>query len=215
MTRFAAGRCATCRRAAVALALAGGLGAGSATHAQSAPSGLEVRTEREYYDVEGTTAEEVLASMRQGARELEGDAAFAWTAADTEYQYRYAADRAEGRCRMSQVDVLVRVTVTLPRWTPRRASWALRNQWNDYLRALERHEDGHVRLARRGGERILRSLEGLRAPSCEALGERAKAEAERILGRIDEEQRRYDEETRHGQTQGVIWKVTVEGRRSR
>ena len=91
----------------------------------------------------------------------------------------------------------------MPRWRrPHRDD----PRWDRYLAALRHHELGHLdRAVRASG--IL--LDRLRAetphPTCDGLGESMHATADAILEELRMRQRRYDRNTRHGETQGVKW----------
>lgn len=177
--------------------------------------GLRVVQNRETYPVEGADAAEILASMRSGGRPVErgeteaglaAETAFGWTDARTRYEIEYA--RRGGSCRMTRVDVVVEITVTLPRWTPPSGTpVALRHRWNRFRSRLEAHEAGHVRIARRGGARLLRELEGLSRDECGGMKEAARTRADAVLAEVHEDHIRYDRETGNGRTQGVVWKV--------
>lgn len=176
---------------------------------------LRVVRDRAYYTVEGADAAEILASMQSAGRRVESgrteagveaETAFAWTDARTRYEIEYA--RRGGSCRMTRVDVVVEITVTLPRWTPPSGTpVALRHRWNRFRSRLEAHEAGHVRIARRGGVRLLRELEDLRRDGCDGMEEAARTRADALLARVHEDHLRYDRDTGHGRTQGVVWEV--------
>lgn len=191
------------------------VGVPSASAAPEDRPGLRVVRRRETYQVEGADAAEILASMQSAGRPVEtgrteagveAEAAFAWTDARTRYEIEYA--RRGGSCRTTRVDVVVEITVTLPRWTPPSGTpVALRHRWNRFRSRLEAHEAGHVRIARRGGVRLLRELEGLRRDACARMEEAARTRADALLARVHEDHLRYDRDTGHGRTQGVVWEV--------
>lgn len=188
------------------LALAGGAPGAAAQGGPAVGDVPVVSTTHHRYEVEGTTAREVLESLRRGSRVVHGDSAFAWTESHTEYRTRHEV-RA-GRCRVTDVDVRVRLTVSLPRWTPGSgASSALRQQWNRFLRSLRIHEDGHVQIGRRGAARLREALSGLWAGSCDELEAVVRREGTRILDDLQEAHRRYDERTGHGARQGAVWNL--------
>lgn len=168
--------------------------------------GIRIHEEGRTYAVAGSTAEEVWASLLEGARREGDDLTFAWT--DVSTSYRSRASPVGGGCRIVGVEVDVRIGVTLPAWTPPRdAPLSLRRQWNRYEAAIRRHEEGHARRARETALRLRDALTGLAAPGCEALQELGRRTGERVLAAGRAEQERYDEETGHGRAQGVRWAI--------
>lgn len=162
--------------------------------------GPRVEVSRRRHPVDGTTARELRGSLGREGRRIEGETAPAWTdwRVDVGYDYR----REGGRCRVTSPDVEVRVTVHLPRWVDSAdASPELRRRWRRDLRAMERHEEGHVRLARRAGRRVHGALAGLPAGRCGRLRARADSAAAAVLEEARAEQRRYDDVTDHGRKQ--------------
>lgn len=162
--------------------------------------GLRVRVSRRRHAVSGTTVRQLRRSMDREGRRIEGETAPAWTDWDVGVGYDYR--REGGRCRLTRPDVEVSVTVHLPRWSDSaRAPASLRERWRRDVRAMERHEEGHVRLARRAGRRVHRALSALPGADCGELRARADSAAAAVLARAREAQRRYDDVTDHGRRQ--------------
>lgn len=194
-----------------AAAAAATLGAAGSRGAAAQETGeIRLHEDRRTYEVSGSTAAEVWASLVAGARREGEDLLFAWTDVSTEYRTRMVGDR-EG-CRVTGVRVEVRIAVTLPRWTPPPdAPLALRRQWNRYEAAIRRHEEGHVLRARTTARRLRDAISDLTAEDCDALKRRGTAVGEEILAWGRAEQDRYDRETGHGRTQGVRWTIERDG----
>lgn len=164
--------------------------------------GPDVEVERRRYAVAGTTARQLRRSLRDHGRRMEGRTAFAWTdwSVDVGYDYR----RAEDDCRIVRPDVDVRVVVTLPEWRDRgSAELDLVSRWLRDLSAMEEHEQGHVRRARRAGRRVHRALRELDPAPCALLRDRADAAVDEVLRAEREAQDAYDARTQHGMKQGA------------
>lgn len=162
--------------------------------------GLSVQVARRRHAVTGRTARQLRGSLGREGQRIEGEAAPAWTdwKVDVGYEYR----REEDRCRLTSPDVEVRITVHLPRWVDSAgAPGRLRERWRRDLRAMERHEEGHVRLARRAGRRVHRALADLSGGRCDRLRARADSIAAAVLEEARAAQRRYDDVTDHGRRQ--------------
>lgn len=175
-------------------------GAGADTAAAAADRGPDVRLDRRRYPVHGTTPRELRRSLRENGRRVEGEVAFAWTdwSVDVGYEFR----RSAGECRVVRPDVRVRITVTLPEWRGRAdAPSDLAERWARDLAAMDEHETGHVRLARRAGRRVYDALDTLDPAPCSVLRERADAAADSALADVRRAQDAYDERTDHGRAQ--------------
>lgn len=167
---------------------------------------VRIHEREETYAVTGATAEEVWDSLVAGARREGEELIFAWT--DVSMEYRSRMVRRGDACRLVDARIDVRITVTVPEWTPPRdAPLAVRQQWNRYDLAIRRHEEGHVRLAGETGRRMHEALVGLTAADCDSLKELGTEVGERIMAEGRAEQQRYDDETDHGRTQGVRWVI--------
>lgn len=109
-------------------------------------------------------------------------------------------------CRMRSADVRATIVVSMPRWkVPPDAPPELVEAWNRMLRALSVHEAGHVEHAVVAEREIRRELMALTAPSCSVMELRSRQVAQRLLEEHRMRDRRYDERTRHGRTQGAVW----------
>ena len=102
---------------------------------------------------------------------------------------------ADGRCRVSEATVTLRIEVSF-RWSTPRGAWAAvaaAAYWWRYARALARHEQGHVDYARARYAAVVRAIRG-------ATCRTANAAAEQQLELIRRHDVAYDAATRHGAT---------------
>ena len=171
---------------------------------QLAATGVETSTIRSYYDVAGSSAETILAQLRQLGP---GDSSGRWAAStrwNVNWFFPYLPDPAG--CSAGPVGVKLDITFTFPRWNPPpETSRELVERWNRYLAAIETHEQGHFDIAVAGAQELHQALAGLRpAASCAELAQRARQTIDEVLGRIAQRQAEYDGQTRHGATQGAV-----------
>ena len=125
-------------------------------------------------------------------------------AGETHVPATYEAEAAPNG-RIVRVTVTVPVTVTLPEWPESsRLPPAARAEWNRFLRALDAHEQGHVRIARRYFTRIGQRMVGLTLAQAE---ERWQAN----LQAWREADREFDAQTDHGRNTGTIIDENVQG----
>lgn len=156
-----------------------------------------------YYEITGSDVGELRAQI-----DALGPADHAGRhAAYTEWfvHWRYAYARTEDACRVESLAVNLTVTLTLPHWTPPSdASPELVDQWQAYLSALRKHEDGHKHIATKAANEIATTLSSLPPhATCVALERAADAAGARILEQHRLEEVRYDRVTAHGAMQGA------------
>ena len=165
---------------------------------------VQTRVATETYAVEGRTADQVLASMASGALRTEEGAYFGLTT--SELSLRYRRTPAAGGCVLTDVEVDLALTITLPEWTAASgAEPGLARAWGRFRRALAGHEGRHRRIAEAGADEIARALGGLRRETCAATEAEARRRLQRAEIEITAAQRRYDAETDHGRTEGAVW----------
>ena len=174
------------------------------------PSELHVNRTETFYDVTGRTARALLEDLTQRGPRIGSERHFgrtSWTARwNITYEEPTASSSPPAPCRMRRTDVYVDVEVTLPRWeSPSDTPEALRREWKSFSEALAFHEREHQESIISAGRRVLEALKHLEAPSCAALKEKANTKARSIIEKARQYNRRYDERTHHGRTQGARW----------
>lgn len=181
---------------------------GRARSGQRPSSELHVNRTETFYDVTGRSARALLHDLTRRGPRVDDGRAFGRTSWTARWEVTYARPTGESNapCRMRHADVHMEVEVTLPRWNaPDGAPEALRHDWNNFIDALALHEREHRESIVSAGRRVVRALEELEAPSCPALKDKAGATARPILEEARAYNRRYDERTGHGRTQGARW----------
>ena len=154
-----------------------------------------------WYDIEGDTEAELRAQL--DVKGPEGhDAYTAW-----HVTWRFPFTQTGEGCTTGPVTTDVHINVTLPRWRgPADERDPVVRRWRRYLDALKEHESGHRETGFRAATDISDTLPGLPPkPTCEAAEEAANATAREVLERYRTADTDYDEETRHGATQGAVF----------
>ena len=109
---------------------------------------------------------------------------------------------ASGRCAITEVTTRLRTEVQLPEL--RSGTPAQQAFFDQYLRALSHHEEGHVRFGRDAAQAIDQGIAALpAAPDCATLERQANALGHRLLREHAEREKQYDRDTRHGASQGA------------
>jgi predicted secreted Zn-dependent protease len=118
--------------------------------------------------------------------------------------FRYDITDDDGRCAVKKVRTDVDIVYHLPRRITT-ANPVFTPMWDRYMRHLKKHEYGHkditVKMAGEINE-VLASLPSF--SSTQALEREAKRRTDEKLQQLKELQLAYDNETRHGETQGAI-----------
>ncbi len=187
----------------VEIVAAGGVDSSSAVdEASDTPVRAAVRTSP--YRVTGHSVESLLASLREAGPRVHGDIFFGLTSTSLSYRFGYR-ERA-GLCETTNARVDLDVTITLPEWqsTPS-APYELRRDWQRFSQALRRHEERHRDLAVEHAHAVRRAVDGLRAPTCDAVAALAAQRAEQAQGVAEAAHRAYDASTGHGESEGAIW----------
>ena len=180
---------------ALALFLAG---AGADTGAA-----VEVEESVESYDISGSKAGQLKRAMKKLGPREGGRRYAAYTAWILTWTYTF--DERETECRFDSYEVRAAITMTLPRWEPGGgAPVELLERWERFIEALERHENGHARIALEAARSIDAAVSALGPrSSCDELEREADATARDKVERYRHRERRYDEETNHGRAQGT------------
>lgn len=147
-----------------------------------------------YFDIKGSTADELDAALNQRGPLAMGSSSHHPGATKIRFGGNATYSEANDRCYISGVKVTVDTEIILPRWRDRRhASKQLSMIWDTLTADIRRHEDRHVDIARqhaRQMERLILSLPPAR--NCDALQDKANEVTARETERHDADQARFD-----------------------
>jgi predicted secreted Zn-dependent protease len=175
-----------------------------ASAAPSAPAEVRHTAERTYYDVVGDSAEALRTQIQAlRPRGEDGGRYDAYTRWKLEWRYLYREQR-DG-CRRTSFRTHLTTTIHLPRWqAPPDAAPDLRQRWEAYVAALDRHERHHEALAIEAADALERRVGAIdRAADCKTLEAEVNAAGEAVIEDYRARQRAYDVETGHGRSEGV------------
>ena len=160
-------------------------------------------TENDYL-ITGTTASELRAQMKQLGP---GDNGGHYDAYTKYYvKWRYGLEEENDQCHLANIQVTIQTSFTFPRWKNYAdATPAMQSKWDQYLTNLKHHEQGHADNGMDAANEIENMLSALPAMDrCDALRQEADSKAYGILSSYQQKDVNYDEETHHGETQGVV-----------
>lgn len=131
-----------------------------------------------------------------------GDALTKW-----EVNWRSGLAQVPGGCRIHNVTTSVHVTFIMPRWTnPADGSPELREKWAKFVKAVQKHENGHKDHGIHAAQEIESEIAGLQPlRSCSEVQRAANTAANGIIEKYRRQDLYYDILTIHGATQGAIF----------
>ncbi|MGV3620891.1 MAG: DUF922 domain-containing protein [Archangium sp.] len=166
------------------------------------PNDTQVR----WYDVEGDDEHQLRANLDAiGPEDAKGERHDAYTS--WYVTWRFPFSRGDDGCTTGPVTTDVRVVMTLPRWLgPADPNHPMVKKWRSYLDSLVEHESGHRDTGFRAATEITELLPNL-APqqSCDDAEAKANETARAVLEKFRTHDAAYDEDTRHGATQGAVF----------
>jgi len=171
------------------------------------PPGFHTIEVDSIYRVSGFTRDDILREMhRKGPGVDNLGVRLGLHLSQWRYSYQYTYGGGNGRCRLTEAQVLLRSVIVLPRWTNvSTAPPLVARGWRPFVQALRAHEEGHRSRALAQGATLWTALLGLEASDCSALEDRVRETADTVLAEGQAQQVRYDEETGHGAAQGATW----------
>lgn len=163
--------------------------------------GVRLVTHERPYEVDGTTAAELLQSMRRY-----GPAAGTFGSHHVEYRRRYALAETPTGCVAQQVSVEVVSDIILPQWVPpAQVDSQLVAQWMRFVTNLRSHEESHRTIAMRVAEDLVRKLRELQARTCLGWQDAAGQAMQGALRDYQIRQARYDRDSRAESQDKLRW----------
>ena len=153
-----------------------------------------------YFSVGGSTLQEIHEQLIRRGPTVASTGRKHAGATRMDFKEKISLDRSGGRCRIAKADITLVAKIILPRWTARSSgSRETRIVWDALAADIKRHEEDHVKIARRHAGEMESALRRLApARNCEAL-QKAKA---RVIAaqmrRHDAEQARFEQRETQG-----------------
>lgn len=165
---------------------------------------LNVRERYEFYEINGTSVDDLRRQMKQnGTKGEDGLTYSGLTTWDIRYVYQINSD--SGRYSVKSAKTKVDIVYRLPRLVQPVTDPALAAVWNQYFARLQVHEFGHKDLAVKIASEINDVFSSLSTYSdADELDEVIKRRTAEKFAHLKETQVDYDHVTRHGETQGVV-----------
>ncbi len=160
----------------------------------------------DYYEIRGNDEKELRRQMNQnGTKWNDGKTYDSVTSWNVNWDYGY--DSAPQGCKVNSFRTILKITFRYPKWLRTAgAPQPLADKWDNYMKKLVVHENGHRDLAVAAAAKISRAVSELpAAPSCADLDREVRAVGLEIAGKLNKDEVEYDATTKHGRTQGVVF----------
>ena len=166
---------------------------------------LQVDEKYEYYDIDGSSLEELRKKMRSNGTKWNDGKTYA-ALCTWDIKYRYDVRKQDGLHSIKSATTDVSIVYRFPKWTPpATAPEPVVNSWKRYIDKVHEHEFGHRDLAVKSAEEINEALAAIGSFTSEReLNREAKKAVQATLKKLKEVQIAYDDHTRHGETQGAV-----------
>ena len=160
----------------------------------------------EYYEVCGCNEKELQCDIKKKcilwSDGKKYDAVTTWNV-----NWDYGYDNAPQSCAADSFRVTIEILFRYPKWARTHdASPQLVEKWDQYMKNLTVHENGHRDIAVQAAEKLSRAVAALPpASTCVELDRRVRALYRARMAKLDQDQREYDATTNHGVTQGALF----------
>ncbi len=137
------------------------LGVSTSTMAlQAANADVIIKEKTRYYKVTGSNGEELYRSMADNGPDTKGKPGNVLASTNFKFEVKnYIFEVRGNRCVVDDVDILVDVTYTYPRWAgSRKASKATKRAWKNFSELAVWHEKQHVRITKEFAEAYEKAL---------------------------------------------------------
>ncbi|MDB4512091.1 DUF922 domain-containing Zn-dependent protease [Arenicella sp.] len=159
----------------------------------------EIIEQTDYYPIVASNAEDL--DVQLSLHNRNGfNADTRWT-----IQPRYGFIKGSDGCDIAKSNIKLTITYSMPEWTNKQdASTELQERWNIWYANLLGHEKNHGYNGRQAYNEIKQGLYLIQpASSCSQLTHAIKTMIERTLFKYSQEDKFYDQRTRHGASEGA------------
>lgn len=154
-----------------------------------------------YYDISGTTADNLYDQMRNlGPKTADGHSAIATT--EPTYGIDGFPRSVEDLCAPGQTKITIQIVYTYPRWINQTEAPAeLSGKWDNFLSATRAHELGHKNITMEYGNELAAGVESIPPVNCMDLQTRIDSLMDSITNRHQQAQLQFEQQTNYGLAQ--------------
>jgi len=168
----------------------------------SADARVIVKEKEVYYNVSGSTGQQIFESIRKngprtGRASLTGGTGHAIATAEFDLEFSNVKKAiVNNRCRVIDVDLVLSVKYTYPRWkTPKAASKNMRRVWKKFSSTVQWHEQQHTRIAKdyaKDYEKIIRNTRFKASTNCDEFSVASMFKVQRAAVKSTRRQKQFD-----------------------
>jgi predicted secreted Zn-dependent protease len=163
-----------------------------------------VNTQFEYYEIFPKTQYDIKSEIQKNTPIINKNIKFHGS---TSWQVEWSITwkKTNGICYLDTSAAKLNVLIKMPRISPKyKASDAVVGSFNKYYEVLLKHENGHMD----NGIKALKDIDVLLSnfnsyTDCEVLNANVESSITKVIGKYKRQDIAYDEQTKHGQLQGV------------
>lgn len=120
------------------------------------------------------------------------------------YNYRNVQSSI-GICRTKEIQVTCSCLITLPKLQS--SDSGLNRAFDGYVEKLKKHELEHCRLSTEYAGKFYQYALGVKNQKCEQFDQVIRGKYDTLVNELKSEQKRYDQRTKHGKTEGADLKM--------
>lgn len=160
----------------------------------------------DYYEVGGCCEKDIQCDLKQKCIKWNDgkkyDSVTSW-----KVKWDYGYNRAPETCSVDSFKVTVAISFRFPKWSrPGDAPQNLIDKWDNYMKNLVTHENGHRDMAVEAADELASAVADLPpALTCAEIDREVQKLSRARLMKLKEDEKEYDAATNHGHTQGAIF----------
>ncbi|MEF2072760.1 DUF922 domain-containing Zn-dependent protease [Consotaella aegiceratis] len=154
----------------------------------------EIREHTKYFMVRGTSLEELDQELSRHGPVIEGTGMHHPASTEVKFDGRVTYKQTGNRCEVDTANLHLALTITLPKWQPRKAaSPEVTLIWKTLESDILRHERRHAEIAKSWLKRTEMAVRNLGTePTCARMEEKVKATTARYLANHEKAQVDFD-----------------------
>lgn len=166
----------------------------------------DIEIVREEYVITGATLDELRLQIKQRGPQPEGEHIIGYARVTWKFQQTHRLLERKNTCEYADVKMIGKIHVIMPKWDkPSDVTGDVISAWNAFYVALDVHEQGHIDIGLQAAQAIQEALANYPAqPTCDQFVAQSQARGQQIYKQFDEKSIQYDQQTKNGQTQGVV-----------
>jgi len=172
--------------------------AGSNAQAETA-----VDEQYNFYEIQASANEDLIAELDAKSPVRSGETVYhAYTSTDIAWTFGWQPEK--NGCHVTWVNTSVNILYTLPKLGYGHFDSKTSIIWNQWYKALQKHEQNHAKIAVNTAKELESSIAQLpEFSTCRLLEDYANQVGNKFIKVLGERHQKYDKRTHHGETEGA------------